>query len=113
MRGTLTPPVVASEARDSPLDARTPAIAAPPSARAFHRTAFCRDFARCRNRHVLDSRFHQLGLCLCRVDSAISGDQVGWMLKERTVVLHRLHGLSMLMGMLQDLVAGDDASLHF
>jgi hypothetical protein len=40
MIGALTLPVVASEAGDPPFNARTPAIPAPPSARAFHRSAF-------------------------------------------------------------------------
>jgi hypothetical protein len=35
------------------------------------------------------------------------------MVKERDVVCHRLDGLSMLVGMLQDLVACDDATFDF
>src|ERR1700686_701397 len=44
---------------------------------------------------------------------AVSGHQVGRMFKERTVVCYGLYGLSMLVGVLQDLVACDDATLDF
>src|SRR6266567_9511424 len=47
------------------------------------------------------------------MDPPISGDRAGRMVKERDVVCHRLDGLSMLIGMLQDLVACDDATLDF
>ena len=35
------------------------------------------------------------------------------MLEDLLMVLHRLDGLPMLMGMFQDLIARDDATLHF
>src|SRR5258708_7200289 len=47
------------------------------------------------------------------MDPPISGDRAGGMVKERDVVCHRLDGLSMLVGMLQDLVACDDATFDF
>src|SRR5216683_6063913 len=44
------------------------------------------------------------------MDPPISGDRTGGMVKERHVVCHRLDGLSMLVGMLQDLIACDNAT---
>jgi hypothetical protein len=50
--------------------------------------------------------------------ASVSGEwtprSAGWgMLEDLLVVLHRLDGLPMLMGMFQDLIARDDATLHF
>src|SRR5260370_42646486 len=43
----------------------------------------------------------------------VPGDGAGGMAKEGDVVSRRLDGLSMLVGMLQDLVACDDATFDF
>src|SRR5260370_17338750 len=47
------------------------------------------------------------------MEPLLSGDRSAGMVKERDVCCHRLDGLSMLVGMLQDLVACDDATFDF
>src|SRR5260370_5193885 len=47
------------------------------------------------------------------MDPRTSGERAGGMAKERCVVVPRLDGLSMLVGMPQDLVACDDATFDF
>jgi hypothetical protein len=47
------------------------------------------------------------------VDAPIPGHGARRMVKERDVVCYRLDGLPMLVGMLQDLIARDDAALDF
>src|SRR5512135_2972223 len=79
---TGTPAIIASQAGDSPLDARAPTIPAPPGARVFQRFAFLGELARGWNGHPLDACGRELGLRLGRVDAAISGHGAGRMLKE-------------------------------
>src|SRR5437660_8625136 len=102
------PSIIASQARDSPLDARAPAIAAPPGARVFQRFAFLGKFAGGWDRHPLDAYGGERGLRLGRVDAAIPGHRTGRMVKERDVVCHRLDGLPMFVGTLQNLIARPD-----
>jgi hypothetical protein len=111
--GTFAPAVIASQAGDPALDACTSALAAPPGARVLQRPAFLRERALGRDGHPLDARSGERGLRLRRVDPTISSQRVGGMLEDLLVVLHRLNGLPMLMGMFQDLIARDDATLHF
>src|SRR5260370_21531394 len=62
--GAFAPPVIASQARNASLDARTPPIPAPPAARVLQRVAFLRKLAGCWNSYQLHSRSRQalLGL---------------------------------------------------
>src|SRR2546423_7487318 len=113
MIAACAPSIIASQARDSPLDARTPAIAAPPGARVFQRFAFLGKFAGGWDRHPLDACGGERGLCLGRVDAAIPGHRTGRMVKERDAVCHRLDGLPMFVGMLQNLIARHDPPLDF
>src|SRR5258706_4954111 len=109
----FTPTKVPSQAGNEALDARTPAIAPPPTARALQGLPFFGELARGGNGHALDARFLQSGLRLRRMDAPIPAHQTRWMRKERLVVLHRFHRLPMLIGVLQNLVARHDAALHF
>src|SRR6266699_5961328 len=88
--GTFAPSVIASQAGDAPLDACTPAIAAPPGARVLQRSAILRELTGSRDGHPLDARSGERGLRLGRVDPTISGQQVRGMLEGLLVVLHRL-----------------------
>src|SRR5256885_15907275 len=64
MIAACAPSIIASQARDSPLDARTPAIAAPPGARVFQRFAFLGKFAGGWDRHPPDACGGGRGLLL-------------------------------------------------
>src|SRR6266851_5142309 len=107
------PAVIPSQARNAALDARAPAIPAPPGARVLQGLAFWRELAGGRDSYALDSGCLEALLRLCPVDPAISGYQVGWMLKQRAMVLHRHYGSAMLTAMLYDLEARHHAALHF
>src|SRR5206468_4411949 len=84
-----------------------------PRARVFQCVAFLRELAGGRNGHSLDACGGELRLRLGRVDTSIPGDRTGRMAEDRLVMLHGLNRLSMFVGMLQDLVARDDAALDF
>src|SRR5260370_3893423 len=110
--GAFAPAKVPPQSRNGPLDARTPAIAALPAARALERLAFLRELARRRDGHPLDPGGQQALLGLRRLHPPVASHQTRRMLKERLVVPHRFDGLPMLGGVFQNLVARHDAALH-
>src|SRR5579885_2372055 len=109
----FAPAEVPPQARDSPLDARTPAIAPLEACCALQGFALLGQLARGRNSDALDSRSFQLVLRFCRMHPAIARHQVGGMLKKGLVVAHCLDSLPMLVGVFQNLIACHDATLHF
>src|SRR2546421_10652287 len=108
----FAPAEIAPQARDAPLDARAPAIAALPTACALQPLTFLGELARRRDGHPFDPGGFKAFLRVRRMHPPVASHQVGGMLKERLVVRHRLHRLPMLRWVFQDLVARHDASLH-
>src|SRR2546421_10424860 len=111
MIGAFAPPIVPPQAGNAPLDARTPAIASFEAPRMFQGLTFLRDGACCWDRHQFDPRGCKSWLRLGRVHTAVTCHETWRVLKERLVGGDRLHGLAMLLGMLQDLVTRDHTSL--
>src|SRR5215470_2232864 len=111
--GAFAPAKVPSQARNTALDARAPAIAPAPGARALQGLAFRRELARGRDGHTLDSGCLQALLRLSGLYASVARHQTRRMVKERLVVRHRLHGLSMFGGMREDLLARHNPALHF
>src|SRR5947209_6988075 len=109
----FAPAKVPPQAGNAALDTRTPAIAPFPRTCPFQGFAFLRQLARSWDGHPLDSRGFELVLRFWRMHPPITCDQARRMVKERAVMAHRLDGLPMLVGMLQDLIACHDAALHF
>jgi hypothetical protein len=62
--GTFAPAIIASQARDPPLDARAPALATPEGACVFQHLAFLRERARGGDGHTLDPGGFACGLRL-------------------------------------------------
>src|ERR1700682_2300739 len=89
--GAFAPSIIASQAGDPAQGVRTPAIAAAEAARGVQRLALLRETARSWDRHPLDSGGFQLFLCFCRMHSSVAGHQIGGMLENLLVMLHRFY----------------------
>jgi hypothetical protein len=76
MIGTFAPFAIAPQIGDPPLDACTPAIAAPPATRVLQCLAFLRELAGGRDGHPLDARSCECGLRLGRVDPTLLNSQI-------------------------------------
>src|SRR5437868_7117736 len=109
MIGAFAPPIVPPQAGNAPLDARTPAVSSFEAPRLFQGLTFLGKLARGWDGHPLDCGGFELVLRFCRMHAPIARYQTGRMRKESTVMRHRLDGLPMLVGVLQDLVARHDA----
>ena len=109
MIGAFAPSIVASQTRNSPLDARTPAIPAPEGSRVFQVLTLLGELAHGWDGDLLDAGLFELGLGLSRMDPTISCDQMRWVLKHLLVVGHRFRRLPVLVGVRENLVARHDA----
>src|SRR5258707_8319220 len=108
----FAPAEIPSQTGNAALDARAPAIAPAPGARALQCLSFLRELACGRDGHAPDPSCLQALLRFRRLDAPVAGHQARRMLKDLLVVGDRLQRLSMLGGVLQDLVARHDAALH-
>src|SRR5437660_1420219 len=113
MIAAFAPAKVPPQAGNAAFDARTPAIAPFPRAGVFQGLAFLRQLARGWDGYPLDPGGFELLLRVRRMYASIARHQIGGMLKERAMMGHCLDRLSMLVGVLQNLVAGDNAALDF
>src|SRR5260370_28453103 len=97
--GAFAPAKVPPQTRNAPLDARTPAIAALPAARALERLAFLRELARRRDGHPLDpGRQHAL-LRLRRLHPPVPTHHTRPLLTPHLPLPHRFEGWPMLGGL--------------
>src|SRR5437879_5057146 len=110
---TFAPAIIASQAGNSALDARTPAIAPPPPACLLLSLAFLGDLALRWDCHQLNPCCLQQARRLGRMHSSIACHQMRGMAQDLLVMRYRLDRLPMLMRMLQDLIASHHPSLHF